>query len=243
MAFWSGEKIAEEGRLSNRLISDFDEARIDCNAYALRMGNEYFVTADSADPGRRQNQRRVIDPYSSFVIPPGQFAFLQTKEMVKIPNDAMAFISMKATYKFQGLINVSGFHVDPGYEGQLVFSVYNAGPAPVHLRDSLPLFLIWFADLDRVSAKTRLPNTEKSLSNDLLKGMSGEILSLQSLSEQIADIKFKTTLQSWYVGIAGSIFLAIALAIATYVIQHIGSSGALFGAPQQIAAPAAPGKP
>jgi dCTP deaminase len=102
----------------------------------------------------------------------------------------------------------------------LVFSVYNAGPAPVHLRDQLPLFLIWFADLDRTSQKIRKGESEKTLSNDLLKGMSGEILSLQSLSEQIASIKFETRLQSWFVGIAGSVFLAVVIALAVYVVEH-----------------------
>jgi dCTP deaminase len=184
------------------------------------MGNEYFVTTDSAPDGLRKNKRHILDDYASFVIPPGQFAFLLTRETIEVPADVMAFISMKATYKFQGLINVSGFHVDPGYRGPLVFSVYNAGPAPVHLRDRLPLFLIWYADLDRISVKTRQPNTGKGISNDLLKGMSGEILSLQSLSEKINAIKFETRLQSWFVGISGTIFLAIVLATANYVIQH-----------------------
>lgn len=220
MAFWSGEKIAEVGTRYQTFISGFDEKNIDCNAYTLKMGNEYFVTADSSNPARRLNQRHILDAYASFVIPPGQFAFLLTKETIEIPADAIAFISMKATYKFQGLINVSGFHVDPGYRGHLVFSVYNAGPAPVHLREGLPLFLIWFADLDRISTKTRVPNSDKSLSNDLLKGMSGEILSLQSLSEQIASMRFETRLQTWFVGLAGAAFFAIVLATANYVIQH-----------------------
>jgi dCTP deaminase len=45
------------------------------------------------------------------------------------------------------LINVSGFHVDPGYKGNLVFSVYNAGSSQISLSAGEPCFLIWFADL------------------------------------------------------------------------------------------------
>ena len=51
------------------------------------------------------------------MIPPGQFAFLLTAETVTMPDNAIAFISIKARLKFNGLINISGFHVDPGYRG------------------------------------------------------------------------------------------------------------------------------
>jgi dCTP deaminase len=50
------------------------------------------------------------------------------------------------------LVNVSGFHVDPGYHGQLTFAVFNAGPVPIHLKRGQPIFLIWYASLDRETA-------------------------------------------------------------------------------------------
>jgi hypothetical protein len=40
----------------------------------------------------------------------------------------MAFISMRTAFKFKGLVNISGFHVDPGYKGKLIFAVFNASP-------------------------------------------------------------------------------------------------------------------
>ena len=61
------------------------------------------------------------------VIPPGQFGLLITEEVVQVPMDAIAFISIKAGIKFRGLVNVSGFHADPGFSGKLKFAVYNAG--------------------------------------------------------------------------------------------------------------------
>lgn len=45
------------------------------------------------------------------------------------------------------LVNVSGFHVDPGFKGKLVFSVYNAGASQISLEKGEPCFLIWFAEL------------------------------------------------------------------------------------------------
>jgi dCTP deaminase len=221
VSFWSGEKIKEYGDLhGDRFISDFDVNQIDCNAYTLRMGREYFVTTASTDPARGRNQRHLLDPYVSFVIPAGQFAFLLTRETLDVPKEVMAFISMKATYKFQGLINVSGFHVDPGYRCPLVFAVYNAGPAPVHLREGLPLFLVWFADLDRASKKTRPANTDKALDNNLLKGMSGEIYSLQELLREIANLRRDMRIQ-WTIFVAAAgIFALVVGSILSFAIPR-----------------------
>ncbi|MDE0694570.1 MAG: hypothetical protein OXH76_01900 [Boseongicola sp.] len=182
MAFWSGEKLEEA---LPELIEPFDPEAIDCAAYTLHVGDEIYVSPDRevASPGRHSKQK--LGKGEAFAIPPGQFAFLTTTEEVSVPDDAIAFISIKARMKFGGLVNISGFHVDPGYVGKLIFSVLNAGPKPLHLTQGQKLFLIWYADLDR-KAKSRKKHGggHKSLDSRLVNGISGEILSLQSLSEK-----------------------------------------------------------
>lgn len=145
MAFWSGERLFQE--LPN-LIEPFSADLIDCASYTLRIGREVYIspTEGTADPKTKQ----ILTGGQAFVIPPGQFAFLLTEETISVPDYALAFISMKATIKFRGLVNVSGFHVDPGWRGQLTFAVFNAGPVPVHLQQGENCFLIWYADLERV---------------------------------------------------------------------------------------------
>jgi dCTP deaminase len=59
----------------------------------------------------------------------------------------MGFIAVKFTYKKLGLINISGFHVDPGYKGKLIFSVYNVGPNDILIRRGQPVFSIFFQRL------------------------------------------------------------------------------------------------
>ncbi len=41
--------------------------------------------------------------------------------------------------------------MDPGYQGSLQFSIYNAGTETVALAVGQPAFLIWFADLDQAT--------------------------------------------------------------------------------------------
>src|SRR5208337_5222667 len=129
----------------------------------------------------------------SFTVPPGQFAFLLTEERVTIPPNAIAFISVRAGVKFRGLVNVSGFHVDPGYHGRLVFSVFNAGPAPVHLQRGDDCFLIWYADLDRTSTRIKSGEGFDNIPTKLINPIAGEIQSFEGLLAKIKDTDNKLT--------------------------------------------------
>jgi dCTP deaminase len=144
------------------------------------------------DPG--SHTKVSLKEKESFSIPPGQFAFLLTEEKVKIPTSAIGFISMKAKIKFKGLVNVSGFHVDPGYSGKLVFSAFNAGPSPIHLQRGAPLFLLWIADMDELAtaADARVGKEDYSdIPVELINNIPGKLYSLQGLSEKIDTIDHK----------------------------------------------------
>jgi len=104
---------------------------------------------------------------------------------VSVPAAALAFISVRATVKFGGLVNVSGFHVDPGYRGRLVFSVFNAGPAPVHLARGDDCFLIWYADLDRETTLVKTGEGFDNIPTKLINPISGEIQSFEGLLAKI----------------------------------------------------------
>jgi dCTP deaminase len=150
---------------------------------------------DTIEPRMRNRLGRFkSEPFYSanqaFQIPPGQFAFLLCKEIIKIPNNAMAFISMRTPLKFRGLINVSGFHVDPGYNGQLVYAVFNAGPSAVQLKENDLAFKIWLCDLDKESSSPYVADPNEGLhdiSNEMVHGMSREILSLQNMAKKLQD--------------------------------------------------------
>ena len=187
MSFWSGEKL-----LKNRsVVVDFDEQQVDANAYNFRMGNCYFVTGD----GRSEdNQTKMfLEEGKPFIVPPGQFVYLLSKEVLEVPPNAMAFISLRTGIKFKGLINVSGFHVDPGYTGKLIYSAYNASHSPIQICEGDPIFKVWFADLDRTSEKEYLfeGQGKNGISNDLIRGMSKEIYSLQSMAVKIQELENK----------------------------------------------------
>ena len=143
MAFWSTQTLREKLR-PNLLIPGYQPGRIKYGAYELGLGGETIIT-----PTNEQDATTFSKANEKIVIPPGQMAMLITEEQVNIPMNAMAFISMKAGKKLGGLINISGFHVDPGFHGWLKFSVYNAGSRDAVLEVGQPTFPIWFCNLDK----------------------------------------------------------------------------------------------
>lgn len=181
MSFWSGEKLEKE--LKNR-IEPFDAGRIDCASYTLRVGPEVYVTPSDEAPEPSQRTKQKLECGQAFTIPPGQFALILTEEQVKVPACAIAFISIKAKIKLRGLVNISGFHVDPGYSGRLIFSVLNAGPSVIHLARGQEMFLIWYADLNQPPTKT-YDRGFTTLHTNYISNISDTMPSLQRLSKEV----------------------------------------------------------
>ena len=192
--FWSGETLIAR---STSLIDPFDPKRVDCAAYTLTVGSEVYISPSDETIESQAVTVRKLAQGEAFAIPPGQFAFLITEETVIVPSNALAFISIRAKTKFRGLVNVSGFHVDPGYEGQLTFAVFNAGPVPVHLKRGQPIFLIWYASLDRKSTSRKYAPAKRELDTGLVNSISGEVQSFASLSKRIKEVEiFQASIRS-----------------------------------------------
>ena len=196
MTFWSGETLTQRAQ-SALLISDFDPNRVDCNAYGLRLGKEAFISQERAEIEASTRKGQIagaicVGDGDRIAVPPGQFAYLLTEEQVTIPNDAMGFISVKAGKKLQGLINVSGFHVDPGWSGHLIFGVFNAGPKPLLLERKEIVFLLWFASLDRETEKLypmAAGDRYKKIPGKLLEGMNAPVPSLYILQDDLLKLR------------------------------------------------------
>lgn len=184
--FWTGEKIHEK---RDELFQPSRADAVECAAYVLRMGPEVYVSPDDQTANAKDLTVRQLGEDERFRIPPGQFAFLLTEEIVTVPKSTVAFISMKAKVKWKGLINVSGFHADPGFKGRLIFAVFNAGPVVIHLRRGDDLFLIWFADLIGETLETYKKPPQLNIPSDLINGISGELQSLPGLSTRIRELE------------------------------------------------------
>ena len=124
-------------------------------------------------------------------IPPGQFAHLLIHEYVKIPSSAVGLLSMKSKVKMRGLVNVSGFHVDPGYEGHLVFAVFNAGSSAITIRQREPTFLLWYVSLDEITEDLYRGSRQESadIESHQLMNLSGPTYNPTALAQRVAKLE------------------------------------------------------
>lgn len=184
MAFWSSQKI--EDNLSR--LTDYPEAEmVDCNALTLRIGREIYITPGLELAAPFSHTKALLGPDEPVAIPPGQFAFLSTEEAITIPPEVMGFISIRAGYKLKGLVNVSGFHVDPGWQGTLIFTVFNAGPATIHLQRGLPIFLLWIADLEEESLKRKTKPGDRGIPPEVISNITGVVDSIYALEKRVEE--------------------------------------------------------
>lgn len=193
MSFWSTQEIIRRNQKLSRidstkpLISGFKKDKAKEASYTLTVGSEAFITSS---PQTKLDEVKKLDISDGFCyIPPGQFAYLITDEEVNIPTDCLAFISMKFRTKASGLINVSGFHVDPGYSGKLIFAVYNAGVKRIPIRMGMDIFSIWFSSLEAKDDKPKIGKEGFDKIPSTILENSQDAETLQNLSEKISDLE------------------------------------------------------
>ncbi len=193
---WEARPIIEEGDSGFLTDSDFraiekylftspgesSKDRFDKNSlggamYDMRLGEEVFLSME-------KSPRILTDGEPHLTIKPGEFALLTTYESLNIPIDLIGFISIRFSVANQGLINISGFHVDPGYRGKLIFSVQNGGPKPVSLRYREPVFMLVLATLTKKTYKFKGEGIQR-IERKHIQGVVGPPISLRSLGEKV----------------------------------------------------------
>jgi dCTP deaminase len=181
MAFWSDKKWKTVAK-KNNLVTPFDVTRVEAANYLLSIGDEIYVS--EPDKGSVVKKLKIGE---NFYIEPGQFAFLLTEETIQVPTNVLGFISIRARIKFLGLVNISGFHVDPGYSGKLVFSVFNAGPTRIQLKQGDDIFPIWFADLD-IDSSNGIQQGYSDIPSKILTPISGNFTTAYQVSKEVSKL-------------------------------------------------------
>jgi dCTP deaminase len=204
------------------LVTEFSEDRIDCAAYTLRMGSQYYLSASEADIGT--NKIRPLDEGDCVAIPSGQFAVLLTEERVTVPANAIAFISMKTGFKGRGLVNVSGFHVDPGYSAPLRFAVFNAGPSTICIKRNEDCFLIWYADLDRedpqhIKSEGQNRLYSRGITSADVSALTGAVKTVGVLANKVSDLEKTQLWMKYLIGVLG-IIGALLIAFTVFFAQE-----------------------
>jgi dCTP deaminase len=212
MSFWSTQKIIN----NPDLITNFDSKKVKEASYTLTVGDEAFITSN---PNTKLDEVKKLDISEGVCyIPPGQFAYLITAEEVNIPDNCLAFISMKFSTKAAGLVNVSGFHVDPGYSGKLIFAVYNAGVKNILIRKGMDIFLIWFSDLDEPDVKPKAKDKKGFVTiPDSILEDSQDAETLKNLSDKVSELEVRASQSSF----KSSLLLGLLLPLNLFIFKQL----------------------
>lgn len=199
-------------RKDELFISDFKEENVRGANYDLRLGKEVFIST-------KEVPHKLDKVNDTVAIKPGEFALLITFEKVSIPDSLMGFISLRLRYAIRGLVNISGFHVDPGWKGKLVFSVYNAGPNDIVLRYKESVFMILFEELTGKTFpyKKGKFSPQERLQVEWITGLRGAPVTIKALDMKVRshDIQIKI-----YGGILVGIVIAFIFFIASAMISQ-----------------------
>ena len=110
-------------------------------------------------------------------------------------------------YKNQGLVNISGFHVDPTFSGYLKFAVQNVGPSDIYLRYHEATFCIFFAKLEGIISKKRGPSAMPIAVEDL-QLLGGSSITLAQIKREVDQV---SQMMLIYAPFAVSAFFALLL--------------------------------
>jgi dCTP deaminase len=147
--FLGKQEILElSAKLFPKKEEHFNAEFVKAACYDLCVGDEVFLSEDRVPKRLSENS-----PY--ILLPPGQFALIKTYEEISIPPNLIGLLSIRSRFKFQGLINISGFHVDPTYRGHLIFAVQNVGPNDIRLQFKEPTFMLMLAKLETAVTEER----------------------------------------------------------------------------------------
>ncbi len=181
--FWTSEKLKQ--RLP-QIVEPYDPEAVKACAYEMCVGEEAFVSGE-------ETKKLLLKEGETIVIPPGQIALVITKEKINAPLDGLGFLSIKSSQKLRGLINISGFHVDPGFHGKLVFSMYNAGMQTIHLSKGSKLFMIWFCsfDNDTKDSYSGQHNYQEHIPDGIITNAARRMPSPFTLENDIHDVRLE----------------------------------------------------
>ena len=193
----------------------YDPGAVDRAAYNLRLGKDVFRSSSDIP-----QTLTLKDPYVT--IRSGDYVLLTTAEYVTMPLNMLGLITLRYRFKKVGLLNVSGFHVDPGFEGNLVFSVFNVGTNDVVLRFQDKMFMLFVTKLEEANDpadedKHEHDKQERFSLEDVI-AIKGRSSSLVQMESRLGSIESSVTIYGTIV--IGALLVLFALVIGLVLQRH-----------------------
>lgn len=206
----SGQELVDRLRKDNivsPLTKTDDELRKSWQV-DLYLGDEAFTT--SCDSPVYLSRKDYL------ILHPGEYVIVQTEETIAMPLDLMGFISIRFKHKKQGLVNISGFHVDPGWEGPVTFSMFHAGTTDICLDRRDPVFMIFLCRLTEDLSDCTPKRGLNHLPGDLFPYVKGTGGNMVSITQRMHRMETSFRVFTW---VTTALLAPLVLALVAYVIR------------------------
>lgn len=174
--------LVENGRLIEK--DTFERKNLESCSYDVRVGARGILGGKGEE----------IDLGTSVLeLSPGSYAGIISFEKLLLPQNVFARIGSKRSYSYEGIILLSGSLVDPGYEGHLLFGLYNASQKKVIIRRGQKICTVVFEQLPVAVERKVQPDPyllDGEFPNEFVNKMANmDVLPWMQISERVKQIE------------------------------------------------------
>ncbi len=157
--------------MSGELIKDATAANCEEIKYDFRLGDKILKASFKRPVVYSQ---LTAEEKAKCEVAPGEVVFVMTEETLCLPHDIFCQLSNKRKIGHGGIVVLGGFMVDPGYQGHLIFGLYNVSSAPYPLKPGKKLAAGVFYRTDSISDSGAgfVPEPLKDFPDELIDSMA-----------------------------------------------------------------------
>jgi dCTP deaminase len=174
--------LVNKGQLISK---NFDITGLEASSYDIRVGFKGIIGGDGNV--KELNENNMLE------IQPGQYAGVISYEKLNLPKHIFGRIGSKRALSYEGLILLTGSMVDAGYQGHLLFGIYNASQKKAILYARKKICNIVFEKLAEVPEKQAPQDPFLSQGNFpeafIEKMINSEALGWMQISEKVKEIE------------------------------------------------------
>ena len=105
-------------------------------------------------------------------IAPGEVVFVMTEEKLSLPQNIFCQLSNKRKIGHGGIVVLGGLMIDPNYQGNLIFGLYNVSSVPYLLKPGKKLVAGIFYKTDECANNDFVPDPMEDFPEELVDSMA-----------------------------------------------------------------------
>jgi dCTP deaminase len=135
--------------------SEIREEQLQPNSVDLTLGNTISIIKPNSDEMDYIDPRKVInydnktfqipmDEHSGYLLQPGEFTLMSTREVLKLPNGIIAIVCGRSSIARLGIQTEQAGFIDAGFHGTITLEVLNQTKWPILIRSGMRIAQVYF---------------------------------------------------------------------------------------------------